>query len=121
MIADDDRERGSGTVIAVGVIGLIASLIVVVALVGAAVLAAHRARAAADLAAIGAARTVLLGGDQGRACREAVSLVKANNAAMDSCSVHGSDVTVAASVPLPRALDALGFDRAKGVAKAGPE
>ncbi len=117
----DERERGSGTVIAVGVAGLIASLLVLGLLLAGAVLAVHRARSAADLAAIGAARTVLLGGDQARACREADSLVRANDAQMDSCSVRGDDVTVDASVQLPSALRPLGHTRATARAKAGPE
>lgn len=117
----DAEDRGSGTVVAVGLIGLVASLLVVAVLLAAAVLAVHRARGAADLAAIGAARTVLLGGDQGRACREAAALVEANNADMESCSVRGDDVSVEASVPLPAALRTLGHSRAHARAKAGPE
>lgn len=117
---DDREDRGSGTVIAVGIAGVIASLLVVAVLLAAAVLAVHRARSAADLASIGASRTVLLGGDQRRACREATELARANDAVLVGCSVSGGDVEVQTTVALPKALRSLGHREARATAKAGP-
>jgi len=68
----------------------------------AAMVAAHRrAQAAADLAALGAARVLRSGGD---ACGEAGRLASANLGRLTSCRVSGSDVRVTVDVAGPHWL-----------------
>lgn len=93
---------------------VIAALLVVlcgVAYVGAAVLARHRAQAAADLAALAAAAALRAGEPS---CDEAARIAQANGADMASCTdAGGGDVLVAVAV------DVLG-SAAEARARAGP-
>jgi secretion/DNA translocation related TadE-like protein len=83
---------------------------------GAAVVARHRAQAAADLAALAAAVHVAEGRDP--ACRQALRIATANAARLVSCRVETSDVLVTAEVR-PAGVAALaGVARAS--ARAGP-
>jgi secretion/DNA translocation related TadE-like protein len=81
--------------------------------VGGAILARHRAQAAADFGALaGAVRAT---GGSAVACSRARELVVANGARMVSCEVDGLDVIIHTE------LDARGgFGTARGAARAGP-
>ena len=84
--------------------------------VGSAVVARHRAQAAADLAALAGA--VHLADGSGAACTHAASLARAMHAAVTQCVLEDLDVviTVDASVALGR----FGAGPARATARAGP-
>ncbi|GAB3265335.1 Rv3654c family TadE-like protein [Kineosporia babensis] len=104
-----DHDRGSGTVLMLGLAG-VASMLMVVALgLGAAVTARHRAAAAADLAALAAI-------DSGEGCPAAGRIATANQAHLASCE-SAPDGTVVVSVTVKVA--GLGQD-ARSSARAGP-
>jgi secretion/DNA translocation related TadE-like protein len=84
--------------------------------VGSAVIARHRAQAAADLAALTAAQHLADG--TGAACSQASALAHAMHTAVTRCAVEDLDVvvTIEASVPFGR----LGVGSAHATARAGP-
>ena len=84
--------------------------------IGAAVVARHRAQAAADLAALGAAGALAVG--VADACGRAVELARAMGTAAVGCSVEGLDVVVTVEAPTDVSVFRLGPARA--VARAGP-
>ncbi len=84
--------------------------------VGSAVIARHRAQAAADLAALAAA--VRVGDGTSSACGQAAALASAMHAAMRECVVRGLDVIATVEAPLP--LGRLGVGPARATARAGP-
>lgn len=102
---------------------LLAVLMVALVLVGAvgglsgAVLARHRATAAADLAALAGA-DVLAGRAPGEACAAAAEVAAANGARLSQCSAEGTDLLVGTLVTPPGRLALLG--PASGRARAGP-
>jgi secretion/DNA translocation related TadE-like protein len=100
-------------------VAMLAALVVValaVAQVGAAVVARHRAQAAADLAALAGAGQ--LAGGQVTACGMAEAVVTAMRAGAAGCSVQGLDVTVHVTVPVH--LGRWGTGQARATARAGP-
>ncbi len=109
-------DRGGAT------IWLLASGLLVVLLgaamagVGAAVVARHRAQAAADLGALAGALHGLAG--EGEACDRAASIVAANGARIVTCRLDGLDVSVTAAVS-PAGYAALA-GTAQASARAGP-
>lgn len=118
-------ERGAGTVFAAFVLLALLLLAAAAIEVGGAVVARHRAQAAADLAALVAAVQLeagvslpavqLPGGD---ACAAAGRLAERNGARLEGCEIDGVDVVVRVSVALP--LGALGLGPAVAAARAGP-
>jgi secretion/DNA translocation related TadE-like protein len=84
--------------------------------VGSAVIARHRAQAAADLAAVAAAVNLVEGAPA--ACSRASALALAMSTAVTQCVVEDLDVvvTVEASVPLGR----FAAGPARATARAGP-
>lgn len=111
------RERGSGTVLAVALIGVLLICALAVAVVGVAVDARGRAQAAADLAALAAASALHEFG-AADPCTVAAQLAHANGADLLSCTVVGPDVEVATTVvaQLPGRIPA----RVEGRSRAGP-
>ncbi|MCZ2401796.1 flp pilus-assembly TadE/G-like family protein [Paenarthrobacter sp. Z7-10] len=111
------RERGSGTVLAVGVICVLLSMLAALLLITQAAVAASRAATAADLAALAgadAARDLI----SGEPCTVAASVVAQHRAALVSCIVGGHErdiVDISTRVDLPPPWGA-----AKGHARAGP-
>ncbi|MGN6428294.1 MAG: Rv3654c family TadE-like protein [Leifsonia sp.] len=105
-------QRGSGSVLAVAVIGATVSLAAGMLAVGGAVAAQRRASAAADLSALAAA-DVAVGRVAGDPCQTAADVSAANGAAVTGCSADGVVVTVTTSV------DYLGLP-ATASARAGP-
>jgi len=81
--------------------------------IGTAVIARHRAQAAADLAALAAAGR--LPGGPGQACREALSVATAMRTELHSCEVDRLDVVVRVWVQRGRIGGPAG-----AVARAGP-
>jgi secretion/DNA translocation related TadE-like protein len=105
-------DRGSGSVLALGlvaaVIGVTAGGLVVVG----ASAAQARAAAAADLSALAAA-DVAVGLTPGVPCAAADEVARHNGAALDRCAQRGVEVTVGVSAPY------LGLT-ASASARAGP-
>lgn len=83
---------------------------------GSAVIARHRAQAAADLAALAAAAGLARGA--GAACAQAVVVAEAMHTRVETCSVTGLDVVVAVDVSVT--LGRLGMGTAHAIARAGP-
>jgi secretion/DNA translocation related TadE-like protein len=104
-------ERGSASLIAAVMIAALAIVTVGGAHLGAAVIARHRAQAAADLAALAGAAQVPAGANN--ACAQAALLARAMDTNTVACTVDGLDVVVTVE-----ASSALGPARA--VARAGP-
>ena len=110
-------ERGSGTVLVLGVIGVLLALAVGVAALIRAQAAAGRARLAADLAALGGATALNSITAPADPCAVAGGVARANGAVLGSCAVTGEDVVVEAVVR----VQVLGMDRtATAAARAGP-
>lgn len=86
------------------------------AYLGAAVTARHRAQAAADLAALGAAGSVVSGPDE--ACRQATRVAVRMRSVIATCRLEGLDVVLEVSVPVR--LGRWGVGPARAGARAGP-
>ena len=89
---------------------------IAVAYLGAAVVARHRAQAAADLAALAAALRLVEG--RAQACVAADAVAEAMRARGTHCSVDGADVVVAVQVPVQ--LGRWGTGQARAQSRAGP-
>jgi secretion/DNA translocation related TadE-like protein len=85
---------------------------------GAAVIARHRAEAAADLAALAAAGLAVEGAEA--ACRRAGEVAAAMGGTVTSCRLVGWDALVEARVPVAVTAPGIGIDTAAGRARAGP-
>ncbi|MFJ3977519.1 Rv3654c family TadE-like protein [Streptomyces sp. NPDC090021] len=105
------RDRGSATVWAALVATVLGAVFAGVLLLGQAVVARHRAAAAADLAALAAAATWAHGPDT--ACATARRVARAQGAELAGCHVGGEVAEVAARV-------AAGPFRPEIRARAGP-
>jgi secretion/DNA translocation related TadE-like protein len=112
VIAKD--ERGSGTVLAVAMIGLLVTVTVATSGVVGVVAGHRRAQSAADLSALAGATKLQSGAD---ACQRARAIAGRNGADLRRCQVEGTEVVVvvARSVRLPGLLMEL-----KARARAGP-
>jgi secretion/DNA translocation related TadE-like protein len=84
--------------------------------VGSAVIARHRAQAAADLAAVAAAGHLADG--TGAACSQASALARAMGTAVTQCVVEDLDVVVTVEAAI--ALGGIGVGPARATARAGP-
>ncbi len=95
-------ERGAGTLLVAIVAALVVALTALGVVASAVVVAGHRARQAADLAALSAAHAYAAGDD---ACRTAAVIAAHNGGSLASCTISGPRsgfaVAVAVSVPLP--------------------
>lgn len=100
--------------LAVAVAGALLTVTLAALVLGAAVIASHRARLAADLAALAAASQAQTGVSAGRACAEADRVAVLNGAVLSSCSVEGFDVLLVVSV------DAGMTGQATARSRAGP-
>ena len=109
------RDRGSATVLAIGVIAVVLVVLGGALTAARAVRAAARAAAAADMAALAGAR-VLQTAAQAPACAQAARTAARNGASLVSCTVHGQDLTI--RVVVDTAIPGLGPATAR--ARAGP-
>jgi secretion/DNA translocation related TadE-like protein len=111
-------DRGVATVwAAIGMAVLMVSVLFGLYL-GSAVVARHRAAAAADLAALAAATESVLG--DGPACSRAARITGAMGADLTGCALDGWDVRVQVRVPIGLPLPAGGPTLAVARAAAGP-
>lgn len=111
-----DRERGSATVLSVGVMAALVLFAAAFVGLGQASAARHRAQGAADAAALAGAARVLLGEEA--ACGQAEELAAASDAELERCEVRNLEVTVAVAVE-PAGIPAV-FGPARAVSRAGP-
>ncbi|MCI0158103.1 hypothetical protein KNO15_15490 [Leifsonia shinshuensis] len=105
-------ERGSGTVLALATVAVLAAVTAAVVLVCGAWAARQRAGIAADAAALAGA-DVAVGRAAGDPCTRARLVAGANGATLAECAVAGVVVSVTAVVPY------AGW-RAEAPARAGP-
>ncbi len=105
-------ERGSVTVVAAAMVVVLLTVTAGSAYLGAAVVARHRAQAAADLAALAAAARLPAGAEQ--ACAQATTIALAMQAALTGCVVEDVDVVISAEVAVGT------WGKARAAARAGP-
>ncbi len=96
-----NRDRGSASLWLLGVGLAVVLLGAVAATVASAVVARHRAQAAADLGALAGAARAAQG--EAAACARAAELVRANRARLVGCRLDGLDLVVTAEVGPARA------------------
>lgn len=117
----DQRERGSATVLGVAAVGLVLVVLVGGLALVSAVVATHRARAAADLAALAAAQAVQQGEDPVAACRAGLRIATHNGATPTGCVVAADgSVTYRATVRPSLALPGTDSGSTTATARAGP-
>ncbi|MEP7191616.1 MAG: Rv3654c family TadE-like protein [Actinomycetota bacterium] len=112
-----DDERGSVTVVMLAVIVTVLTLTVSGLLLSSAVLASHRARAAADLAALSAAGALLNGEPSAAACQSAEMVASVNHGRLQRCVAVGMEVRISVAVP----AGLKGFRAATARSRAGPD
>ena len=88
-------ERGSGTILMAGIMGMVVTLGAMAMLVAGYVVGYHRARAAADLAALSGAAAFTTGGDS---CAEARRTARLNGARVTRCGRVGDDIDFVVTV-----------------------
>jgi secretion/DNA translocation related TadE-like protein len=114
-------EAGHGTVVALGMVGVLVALMLGGLALGSAVIGSHRARAAADLGALAAAVAVQRGRSPAEACETARGVVGANGARPGRCQVTADGVAeVSVTVPVPWSVPASPHGTARAGARAGP-
>jgi secretion/DNA translocation related TadE-like protein len=109
-------DLGSGTVHVLAVAVLLLATLGTVMALGSALVARHRAAAAADLAALAAADRAVEG--SATACAAATAVAAHHAAQLAECRLAGDVVEVTVTVPLPVGMRALG--PAIAHARAGP-
>lgn len=120
MTGTSRRDAGAGSVLLLGVVGVLALLGAGTGVLGQASIARHRAEAAADLAALAAADAAL-----GRAseapCARASRTAAANAARLAACDPDADgNVTVTVVVAPRAALWPGSLGPARATARAGP-
>ncbi|TWE09998.1 Rv3654c family TadE-like protein [Rudaeicoccus suwonensis] len=112
------RQQGSATVLVVGIVGVLVSLLFGAMALVSAVQASHQARAAADMAALAAAGVMVDPGaaSTSGACAAAGTVAHRNHARMAGCEVTGQEVIVVAAVR----AGWRGLPEATARARAGP-
>lgn len=115
------RERGSATVLGVGAVLLLFTLLVAFLHIGAAHLGSLAARTAADHAALAGVGVLRAGGDHAAACAEAARVATANRARLVSCDPRPQTVEVRSSLGVEVAVPVpvLGGQEARARAAAG--
>jgi len=101
-----------------GVIATTLILTVSGLLLASAVLASHRARAAADLAALAAAGVLMRADSDSAACEVAARVAAVNGARLQLCLASGTEVRL--RVTVPAALMGMGSAAARSRAGPGP-
>ncbi|MGE2717583.1 Rv3654c family TadE-like protein [Mycolicibacterium litorale] len=109
-------ERGAATLAAVAALAVLIAVTGALAHVGSAVIARHRAQAAADLAALAAAGRIASGAES--ACVQATLVAQAMDTSLTHCAVDGLEVVV--HVDAAVGLGAWRFGPAQAAARGGP-
>ena len=108
-------DRGAATVLVLGLVAVLLAMTVGVMLLAGAVVASHRARLAADLAALAGAARLGDGEAVDRACATADRVAAMNDALLVSCAADGLALEVTVAVTAP-----VWPEPARARAKAGP-
>lgn len=101
-----------------GVIAVVLMLTISGLMLASAVLASHRARAAADLAALASAGVLMRGESPGEACQLAARVASANHGIVRRCTAVGTEVHL--SIAVPAGMKGLGVATARSRAGPGP-
>jgi len=109
-------ERGSATVVMLGVIAAVLMLTISGLFLASAVLASHRARAAADLAALASAGVLMRGEPPAAACHSAAQVAAANHGRVQGCIAVGTEVRL--TIAVRAGMKGLGVATARS--RAGP-
>ncbi|BBY19179.1 Rv3654c family TadE-like protein [Mycolicibacterium litorale] len=109
-------ERGAATLTAVAALAVLIAVTGGLAHVGSAVVARHRAQAAADLAALAAAGRLAAGTES--ACAQATLVAEAMNTSLTHCAVDGLEVVVRIDAAI--GLGGWRFGPAHAAARGGP-
>ena len=104
--------------IMLGVIGAVLVLTISGLLLASAVLASHRARAAADLAALAAAGVLMQGGPTDAACAVGARVALFNHARVQQCTSTATEVRL--SVAVTSGVQGVGVATARSRAGPGP-
>lgn len=112
-------ERGSGSVLVLGLVAAVVVGVLLLAVLGGAVAARHRAQTAADLAALAAAE-VSLGRRSGEPCTAARAVAVANGGRLVRCEAH-EDGSVLVTVTVAPAGPVARLGTAKASARAGAQ
>jgi len=105
-------------VLMLGVIGAVLVLTVSGLLLASAVLASHRARAAADLAALAAAGVLMQGGPTAAACAVGARVALVNHARVQECTSTTTEVRL--GVAVTSGVQGVGVATARSRAGPGP-
>lgn len=81
-------DRGSSSLLVVGLIGVVLVLTVGALAMASAVVASHHARTAADLGALAGATALRGGASRNQACAAAASVATANGAVLQECAIR---------------------------------
>ena len=111
-------DRGSATVVILAVIGSVLLLTISGLVLASAVLASHRARSAADLAALAAAGVLMRGEPAGAACAAGAQVAAVNDALLQQCIASATEVRL--SVVVPAGVKGVGVATARSRAGPGP-
>ncbi|WP_411284979.1 Rv3654c family TadE-like protein [Lapillicoccus sp.] len=114
----ETRERGSATVMVVAALGVLLTVGIGGLALVSAVVASHRAHAAADLAALSGAVALVSGDGAVAACSRADAITRANGATPLSCRA-GSDQSIELVVSVRAGVVGVGTATAR--ARAGPD
>jgi len=109
-------DRGSATVVMLGVIGAVLLLTISGLVLASAVLASHRARAAADLAALAASGMLMRGEPASAACAAGAQIAAVNHARLQQCIASATEVRL--SVAVTAGVTGVGVATARS--RAGP-
>ena len=112
---DSAAEHGAATVLVLGLVAVLLAMTIGGVVLAGAVIASHRARLAADLAALAGATQLRDGAPVDGACATASRVAASNHAQLVSCAADGLAVEVTVAVTAP-ALP----EPARARAKAGP-
>lgn len=110
------KDRGSASVYVLAAAAVVLLAGMAAGVVGSAVVARHRAGAAADFGALAAASSAQRG--SGSPCAVAERVVRANGARLVGCQIRGADAIVTAAVSPAAVGD--GWGQAQVAARAGP-
>ncbi|MDR1633972.1 MAG: pilus assembly protein TadG-related protein [Bifidobacteriaceae bacterium] len=114
-----DLDRGSGTVLAIGLVAALATVALALATLAGALVGRERAVAAADLAALAGAQALIDGHGLPESCQAAAAIAQAMGAELTECARIPPDrLTAACRIGID--LPLLGRRIAEAEAVAGP-
>jgi secretion/DNA translocation related TadE-like protein len=114
-------ERGAATILVLAALGVVLVLLVAGLALGSAVVATHRARAAADLGALAAAQALQQGVSAAAACAVGSSVTARNGARPAGCAVRADGSVICSATTSPSLiLPGTSPGTTTATARAGP-